>query len=80
MTNPLLRGRTWYPTNTTPLPYPHAKSGLPRGQHVTRANVTRRHAGWYTTTPGQVALSAAWAIASGVVLGILVVLVVVGVR
>lgn len=78
MTNPLLRNRTWYPTNTTPLPYPHAKSGLPRGQYVSQANVTRRHAGWSSPTQGQPARSVAWAIACGVVLSVLVVLVVVG--
>lgn len=45
---------------------------------VSRADITRRHAGWSSPTPGQITRSAAWAIASGIMLGILVVLVVVG--
>lgn len=41
----LLRGRTWYPTNTTPLPYRRAKSGMPRARRgVDQANARRRHA------------------------------------
>jgi hypothetical protein len=45
---------------------------------VSQANVTRHPAGWSSPTQGQPARSAAWAIACGVVLGLLVVLVVVG--
>jgi hypothetical protein len=45
---------------------------------VSQANITRRHAGWSSPTQGQPARSAAWAVAFGVVLGVLVVLVVVG--